>query len=188
VRPFGHRLQPDGLPDARSARVETTGIGELGRLLAAWLRAAVGVAGTNNDHNGLPGDSQATQITGEGGKAAAVTADLAAVDPHCGVIVDRLKVQQHPPPSPRFGDIDLAPVPDSVQEVNIADAGERGLRAERDDNVSRQGTVDEAAVKAAIPTVDLELPLTVQAKPIGAHELGAGVLRPRQGRCVHGTP
>ncbi len=101
---LGHRLQPDGLPDAGGAGVIAAVVGEQARLLAARLGRIVRVAGAHHDRQRFAGFGDAAQVAGEGRKAAAVARDLHAVDPDGGVVIDGLEVQQDVFPGPRLRD------------------------------------------------------------------------------------
>ena len=63
-----------------------------------------------------------------------------------------------------------------MQEIRVADPGERGLGTERHRDASGQLAIEQAAADPAVPRIDLELPLAIKAEPVGPDELGAGVL------------
>ena len=94
-----HRLQPHRLPDAGGGRVPDAA--GLAHLLAARLRAGVGRVPDRHDHLLLAaGLERVGDVEAEGVVAAAVLADLLAVDPDRRLPVHRAEVQQHAPALP----------------------------------------------------------------------------------------
>ena len=68
-------------------------------------------------------NSLATEVAGEGSKAAAVTADLAAIHPDSRFIIHRLKMQENVAILPVFRNLHFAPIPDRFHEIKVFDAG-----------------------------------------------------------------
>ena len=175
-----HRLEPDRLPDAGGAGVVRAGAVVPGGLLAAGLHAVAAVAGPHH-HPDLGAGPAGSEVGGEGGEAAAVPADLDAVDPDGGVVVDRAEVQQQPPVRPRHRHLDGAGVPDGLQEVGAPDAGCGRLGRERHRDPLGELPVQQSPLQAAVALIDLELPPAVEVHPLRAHALRARMLGTGQG-------
>ena len=120
-----HRFQPDGLPDAGCARIETAiGCVLANGLLATRLYRAMVVASAYDNSDALPGFGDVRQVTGEAGKAAAMATDLDAVDPNGGVIIYGLKVEQGVTVTPFGRNRDGAAIPHGIHKVEMVHAGE----------------------------------------------------------------
>ena len=172
-----HRLHPHRLPDAGGARVHAAVVLVARRLLARWLGATARIARPHDDGGRLTSLRDPRQVAGDRREAAAMARHLDAVDPDGRVVIHRLEMEQHVPARPLRRDRDCASIPDGVHPVGVADAGEGRLRAEGYDDALGKLALGQAAFQAAVARIDLELPFTVQAQPIVAHELRTGVFR-----------
>ncbi len=181
----GDRFRPHRLPDAGGAGVVAVVVGVLDRLLAPGLWSGLRVAGADGDLHLAARGGEIAEVGGEGGEAAAVADHLGAVHPDRRVVVDGAEVQQHPAARPRGGRGESAPVPDGLQEVGVADAGECGLGGEGHEDLAAEFAVEESAFEAAVPLVGLELPGPVQVEPVATDELRSRVLRAGDGGGVH---
>ena len=174
-RNLGNRLDPDGLPDAGRAGVEAAVRRIRLRLLAARLGRFPVVARPDDDRERVAaGDG--LQGRGEGREAATVPDDLHAVHPDGRIIIHRPEVQQDVAASPLRRHLDRLAIPDGRHEVGMPQPGQRRLGAERDRDLVGKVAAHEVTRVSAVSVVDLKLPFAVQAQPVGADELRAGVL------------
>jgi len=83
------------------------------------------------DDNTFSRLGRVAQIARKWAESSPVAANLLPVNPNRRVIVDRLKVEQHTPPTPLTGHLHLSPVPDRLQKVVVLHPGKLRFRAER---------------------------------------------------------
>lgn len=168
-----HRLEPDGLPDAGGGGVED-GVAVEG-LLAVFLPVGVGRV-PHSHHQGVLAVQfyVGGNIDGEGGVSALVTAGGLVVDPHGGLPVHGVKVEQDAPVLPGFGYVEGAPVPQALGgQERFFDAGEGGFHGVGDEDATVV-FIDPGLAAGG----DGVLPQPVEALPVGAGHLRAGVFGP----------
>ena len=102
---------------------------------------------------------------------ATMPAHFFSVDPNNRLEIDGAKVQENAAANPFAGQLEVAPIPDSVLLADaLHDAREGRLHRERHKNLGLGGGV------RGLFGSDGEIPKPIEVKPIGAHELGAGIL------------
>ena len=181
-RQVRHRLHPHRLPDAGGSDVDGAVRPILAGLLATRLRAVRGVARAHGDDRFLGRRRHAVQVTSKWREPAAMAPYFDAVDPHRGVVVDGLEMQQDAAARPLRRNGHVAAIPDGVKVVVVLDSRQPGLRAKGHGDGAVQLALQEPPVDPAISLIDLELPLAVEAQPMRAHKLRAGILVTR---CRH---
>jgi hypothetical protein len=106
--------------------------------------------------------------------------------PDGGVVVDGLEVQEHILALPVGRDCHVATVPHRRHEIGMLDTAQFRFGAERNLDTLLQLAVAQTTFQTRVAMVDFELPFAVQAQPLVADELRAGVLA---ARYAHGkTP
>src|SRR5262249_19881942 len=169
------RFEPDGLPDARGARVPDALAAEL--LALGLVSPLLGIAGIIDGHDHFlraAGFHGSGDVVGKGRIAAAVRAHLAAVDPDGALPINRTEVEQYPLVFTPFRDLDRPPVPDALVDfLTLADAGECRLERPGDEDFHRQRLARRPAGGAAlVVVVEGEFPQAVQVLPFLTHQLG----------------
>ena len=176
----GDRLGPDRLPDAGDARVVAAGREEAVALLAVALQERAHVVVRVDDENLLcAGLRQIRDVERERRRAAVVRAGVPAVEPDLREEVNAAEAKEDPPAGPRLRERHLAAIPDVLHEVDVRDAGEFRLRAERHDDLAVEELLllDDAALARGAGAVDAEVPGAVEVQPRAfAAELHAGIL------------
>ena len=118
---LGHRLQPHRLPDAGGGRVHDAA--RVQHLLAAGLAAGSVGSKTSTTISCSPGLQGVGDVEGEIVIAAAVDAELLAVDRDLGLPIHRAEVQQHVPAAPALGDLEAAAIGHAVGVLHHARQG-----------------------------------------------------------------
>ena len=173
-----HDFKPHGLPDAGGAWIPDGVRFELPVLLAAGL-FEIGrvIVGADDDLLGTVGGENIGDFDGEGGVAALVPADLDAVDPHPGDMVDRAEVENKTFAGFQLRSVKGSAVPDGTEEAGVADAAACGFGGERHLNLGVPEDLGEGVPLGA--RIDGEVPLAVERGPLRALQLRSGIARLR---------
>ncbi len=175
-----HSFEPDRLPDAGGARVDTAITLEPVGLLARRLQARGGMVRGADDELVLAIRHQVGDLEREGGVTALMLAGEEAVHPHSRVPVHGAEVEEQSLPPHGVRDLEHPTVPHTVHEVGHLHTGESALGAEGNEDLA--GVVAPEGVAhllADFVIVDLELPHPVQVEPVGSLEVGSWVFGPR---------
>ena len=130
-----NRFKPNGLPDARNRRVPNAV--RVVELFADALNALVrGVPDLNDEFLLAFRLDGAGQIDREGAVSALMAADFDVVEEDVGAPIDGAELEQNLLAGPIGGNIERRLIPQVVLRADgLRDAGERGFRAERDENL-----------------------------------------------------
>jgi len=171
-----HELQPNGLPNAGGTGVVTAlrAVPPPGLLAAGDHGIPAVVHGKDADLI-LAFHQKVGDVKAEAYIAALVGPGQLTVDKHLALVVHSTEVD--PGTALLTGQVYGALVPDTIDKVHIADAGELAFRAEGDGDGAVEGGADgvEVPLLAAAALVDLKLPLAVQIQPLGSDKLGTGI-------------
>ena len=171
-----HRLQPDGLPDAGDRRVQDAA--RLEHLLAARLGARVGRVPDRDDEllRRRPASDASVMSNVNGVVAAAVLAELLAVDADGRLPVDRAEVQQHRA-CPARG----LRAASNVRRYQSRWSGLTGFitpqRADSTGNGTRIWPSNDRTARPSSLGADRVVPQAVQVHPFGPDHLRPGILR-----------
>ena len=182
-------FEPDRLPDAGHAGVETRPRGVFGGLLAERLipRSRV-VLHADDEVVFFARLDELFDLEVDRGRAAGVRPGEDAVDVEFHEVVDAAAVEEDFFARPRRRNGHLAVVPHFGDEVGEADAGKFALRTERDGDLRAEpGGLGQGALRAAAGKVEFVRPRAVQVQPVAALELRAGIFgtgnTPRKPPC-----
>src|SRR5512139_839207 len=115
--------------------------------------------------------------------AALVTARQAPVDPDHRAVVHRAELEQHAAALPPVWYRERTPVPRPRMERRVANPAQAALEAVGHSDFTAEPALGACPVlrEACVAVIELELPATVEAQPVGALELRLGKLGPRHG-------
>src|ERR1041384_1389794 len=174
-----NRLKPNRLPNSgRTVVIDFTRQTRV-RLFAARLLRILRVFNSQREPI-CSGSKIRSNIKLKRNVTALVVSDLSAVYPNHGRVIDRAEVQQQFTTAPRFGDFEIARIPNTLMDRLIIDAGQLSLIGERNSDAARKlPAIVPAFCEALVGIVESEFPLAIQVQPFVSHELRAGLLGSR---------
>ena len=170
-------FQPDGLPDARHARIAAADGLVAAALLAFRLRATARVVEDTDDQISLLAKlHERRDVKLERRRTAVVDADGFAVDIRFAFIVRRAEMQDGEPPCPVCGNGNFTMVEHRQNKILMLHAGQFALRAERDVDLAVEACAFlQAAFAAGQAEIKFIRPFAVQIDPIQPFKLRAWV-------------
>ena len=172
------RLKPNGLPNARSARVEAAVRVQLCGLLARKLLARKNVIlGINGDVISLFAKRVGDIISKRRVSALVRRTYRLAVDKYARGVIAGVDVQNHTLASPLCGNINISAIPNRIHKIGVSYSRKNRFGRERHVDFLRE-TVSLVKIlfETNLGVINFKIPYAVQIQPILAQSVGAGML------------